>query len=104
MMLKSSHRHTIMSGRVVTYAQDFKTEPGVFGERYEPLGAFEVSASRDAVMVHRAEIASPLCMAELQAALTEAWAEHNRLARFDGRPRLDEADRGAPREMTYNAT
>lgn len=48
-------RLTICDGEVVTFATGFSGERGVFGESYRATGNFEVSASRNAVVVHRAE-------------------------------------------------
>lgn len=50
-----SSRRTIMSGEVVTFSTAFEKESGAFGDLYEATGIFEVSASRDAVMVHHAD-------------------------------------------------
>lgn len=54
--IQRRERPTIMSGRVVTFATGFEERPGVFGPIHEALGPFKVSASRDCVMVHRAEL------------------------------------------------
>jgi hypothetical protein len=48
-------RRTIMSGEVVTFATSFEQVDEIIGERFDAEGPFEVSASRDAVIVHRAE-------------------------------------------------
>lgn len=44
-----------MSGEVVTFATDFEPWDSAFGVAYRATGPFDVSASRDAVIVHRAE-------------------------------------------------
>ncbi len=49
-----SSRRTVMSGEVVTFATDFEETTSVFGG-YRARGPFDISASRDAVMVHNAE-------------------------------------------------
>ena len=63
-----SSRRTIMDGEVVTFATSFNRRDGVFGAVYEAEGPFRVSASRDAVVVHRASCASK----QESAALLEA--------------------------------
>lgn len=61
-----------MSGKVVTFATGFREEPGIFGLRHEALGPFEVSASRDAVIVHRAELKTFAEVLGLVTALAQA--------------------------------
>lgn len=51
--IKMCGRRTIMSGEVVTFATDFEERAGVFGAFWVASGSFDVSASRDAVMVQR---------------------------------------------------
>jgi len=67
-----SSRPTIMSGEVVTFATGFNQSKGVFGPSYEPTGPFDVSASRDAVIVHRAECRDAESVAALCLVLEEA--------------------------------
>ena len=50
-----SSRRTVMSGEVVTFATRFEPWDSAFGKTYRAAGPFDVSASRDAVMVHHAE-------------------------------------------------
>lgn len=50
-----SSRRTICDGEVVTFATAFEPWDSVFGKAYRAIGPFDVSASRKAVMVHRAE-------------------------------------------------
>lgn len=57
-MIEQRERPTIMSGKVVTYSTSFDEKPGIFGSLHEATGPFEVSASRDAVIVHRAELST----------------------------------------------
>jgi hypothetical protein len=64
-------RRTIMSGEVVTFATRFEHKPGMPGG-YQHYGPFEVSASRDAVMVHRAECHHPDDVALLIQAIRAA--------------------------------
>lgn len=68
MQILMCSRRTVMSGEVVTFATEFEEKEGVFGSMYSARGPFDVSASRDAVMVHRAECKT----AAESAALTEA--------------------------------
>ena len=49
-------RPTIMDGRVIQIATGFEEREGVFGPTYKATGPFEVSASRNAIVVHRAEL------------------------------------------------
>jgi hypothetical protein len=48
-----SSRRTICDGEVVTFAREFVVHDGPFGG-HDARGPFEVSASRESVMVHRA--------------------------------------------------
>lgn len=68
MQILMSSRRTVMSGEVVTFSTAFEPWDSAFGKAYKAAGQFEVSASRDAVMVHRAECRT----AEQSAALVEA--------------------------------
>ncbi|MEX2282251.1 MAG: hypothetical protein WEE89_07190 [Gemmatimonadota bacterium] len=49
-------RITIMDGYVTTFALGFTERPGMTGMMYDATGPFRISASRNAVIVHRAEI------------------------------------------------
>lgn len=55
MRLMMSSRRTIMSGEVVTVSTAFEEWDSAFGPAWRAVGPFEVSASREAVVVHRAE-------------------------------------------------
>jgi hypothetical protein len=77
--IEKSERPTIMSGKVVTFAAGFKKEAGLLGDIDTPTGPFEVSVSRDAVMVHRAECSTPEETDLLIEALRLAKAEFPRL-------------------------
>ena len=65
-------RITIMSGEVVTFAERFVQREGILGPAWDAAGCFEVSASRDAVVVHRAECRSETQIAALLAAVKDA--------------------------------
>lgn len=52
-------RPTIMDGKVRTFASAFVTQLGVVGISYTAVGPFEISVSRNALMVHRAELKTP---------------------------------------------
>lgn len=78
-LFEQRERPTIMDGRVVTYATHFEESKGVFGTDHRALGAFEVSASRNAVVVHRAEVRNAENLNALLAALDQAWHEHRRM-------------------------
>lgn len=82
MQVLMSIRRTVMSGEVVTFATGFESNASPFGG-YDPTGPFAVSASRDAVIVHRAECrtdedVNALCVAIrfanfAMAALAPTW-------------------------------
>lgn len=81
MTIERAQRITIMDGDVVTFATGFDRRPGVFGESADAKGPFEVSASRDMVMVHRADLASDAAVDEFIEAVRKAQAEAHRLCR-----------------------
>src|SRR5690349_11616135 len=83
MNIENRERHTIMSGKVVTYATGFREEPGVFGATHVATGPFEVSASRDAVIVHRAECRTGEDVSALLVALNSARNIARGLSRSD---------------------
>jgi len=49
-----SSRQTIQDGEVVTIATSFEPLPGISSTGYRATGQFEISVSRNAVMIHRA--------------------------------------------------
>jgi len=51
-------RHTVMSGKVVTISAAFADHDGAFGSYSIAIGPFEVSASRNGVVIHRAHCKS----------------------------------------------
>lgn len=70
-----SSRRTICDGEVVTFATGFEPHNGPFGG-HDAKGPFEVSASREGVMVHAAyaALAEAVRMAErAHASLTDTW-------------------------------
>lgn len=77
-----SSRRTICDGEVVTFATGFEPHNGPFGG-HDAKGPFEVSASREGVMVHAAycrsseasaALAEAVRMAErARASLTDTW-------------------------------
>lgn len=73
-----SSRRTVMDGEVVTFATRFEPWDSVFGKAYRAAGPFDVSASRDAVMVHRAECKDKT--ESLTLALAVTLAEQVRVA------------------------
>jgi len=95
--MKRSHRHTIMDGRVVTFAMDFKKGDGIFGDSFDAVGPFEISASRNMVVVHKANI-TELSHQDFLTAFNLAIEEHRFLETNEGRP--DDNDRGEAREVT----
>lgn len=83
-------RHTIMDGKVVTYSTSFRDEEGVFGPTKKADGHFEVSASRNCVMVHWCEIRTDWQLETFKAAIDEANRMHCFLATCDGRPKWNQ--------------
>ena len=67
-----SSRRTVMSGEVVTFSTAFTPWDSVFGKAWKAVGNFEVSASRDAVVIHHAECKSMEEVDELVEAIRRA--------------------------------
>lgn len=79
MEIVTSERPTIMDGKVVTFATSFtKLGYGPFQTR-EALGPFEVSASRNAVIAHRAECKTAEQVEALIDAIRQAEETRKRL-------------------------
>ena len=76
-------RHTIMDGQVRSYAAAW----GDDGSR--AIGPFEVSASRNAVMVHHANLRGAEDISLFEACLSQAVADMRMLYSCDGRPNAD---------------
>ncbi len=94
------HRHTVMDGRVVSFAIGFrKVGEGMLGSLYEATGPFEISASRNAVVVHTAELKDAVDFKQFNEALAHATLEHSALRKCDGRPPIVHGDDGAPKEI-----
>lgn len=83
--IRQSTRLTIMDGPVVEYAVQFQGN-GKTGlhEEVKALGPFEVSASRNMVMVHRAELRGEADCRALIRALELAQAQYQHLAGRSG--------------------
>lgn len=71
MKVFASSRRTIMSGEVVTFATGFVGT--------DPTGPFEVSASRDAVIVHAANLENHEHLAAFEKAMAAARDAKERL-------------------------
>jgi hypothetical protein len=80
MTVHQCSRRTIMDGEVVTFATDFRKED----DRFQAVGAFEISASRNAVMVHRAMLWLPEHLADFTHAINLAYATLHRLSKHTG--------------------
>ena len=80
MPILMSSRRTVMSGEVVTFSTAFTPWDSAFGRSWKAAGNFEVSASRDAVVVHEASCKSTEEVEELVEALRYANAARERLA------------------------
>lgn len=78
-------RHTIMDGKVVTYSTSFEGD-GEFPHGKDATGYFEISASRNCVMVHRATIKSGCQLETFKAAIEIANRMHCELSACNGRP------------------
>lgn len=77
--IEQSERPTIMSGKVVTFATSFRQEDGLIGMSDVAQGPFEVSVSRDAVIVHHADCRTPESVDALIEALRLAKEQFPRL-------------------------
>lgn len=71
-------RRTINDGEVVTFATDFEKNHHVF-PGFDSCGPFEISASRNAVMVHRASCSDTEGLEALIQALRLADAARQKL-------------------------
>lgn len=78
--MENRSRITIMDGEVTTFALGFSSRPGVFGEHHEAQAPFEVSASRNTIMVHRADLGSDEAVELFIEAVRAAQKEARRLA------------------------
>lgn len=80
-----------MDGEVVMFADSFNGGDGVFEPRI-PSGPYEVSASRNAVVVHHANLTSDTAVEAFIWALRSAQKEARRLTqRGRGNYRIDSA-------------
>ena len=79
-MAEQHSRITIMDGDVVTFAQGFDTRPGAFGELANATGPYDVSASRNMVCVHKADLRSDADLEDFIKALRQAQREVRSLA------------------------
>lgn len=104
--IEQATRFTIMSGPVVMYSTTFASHDGAFGLTYEAAGAFEVSASREAVVVHRAELHTPAQVEDFLRAVHLAEEQRRHLAAVRNRrdPVLVNADKDhtPPRESAVD--
>lgn len=82
-MPESKRRITIMDGYVETFAEGFESTRGVFGESFNAIGPYEVSASRNRVVVHRAVIGNAAELESLIDSLRKAHASATDMARSD---------------------
>lgn len=80
--VKSCERPTIMDGKVVTYATEFIDQNGAFGPYRVAVGAFEVSASRNCVLVQRARITKKEDLEALKEALDKAFENYDTYLRY----------------------
>ena len=70
-----------MDGEVVTFALGFSSRPGAFGDLYSAQEPFEVSASRNTVVVHHAALGSDEAVERFIEAVRAAQKEARRLTR-----------------------
>jgi hypothetical protein len=82
-MVERREQPTIMDGKVVTFAEGFDEFEGVFGPHHTAKGPFEISASRNAVIVHRAECSSHAQIVALLEAVAQAGNIAQLMARDD---------------------
>lgn len=83
MKIESRKRHTIMDGSVVMFATAFDESKGALGKSYDARGPFEVSASRNAVIVHHADCRTSEHVDALIQAVRNAAAQARMLAHDD---------------------
>jgi hypothetical protein len=74
-----------MDGKVVTYSTSFEGD-GKFPNGKDATGHFEISASRNCVMVHRATIQTDRQLETFKRAIDIANRMHCELAACDGWP------------------
>lgn len=90
MNVKCYARHTIMDGKVVTYATGFE-QVGRFGKNFSATGPFEISVSRNGIIVHNAELKDtdkPFWL--FSRAMHLARVMHKELVKCHGRPDWDQ--------------
>ena len=63
-----------MDGEVVTFAEDFTKENGMVGDRFEAQGPYEISVSRNAIMIHRATIKTEETRDKVIKAIEQAYS------------------------------
>lgn len=81
-MTESRSRITLCDGEVVTFAKTFTEDrDGPFGPSNDAKGPFEISASRNAVCVHNADLKSDEAIQAFVDALWEAREVAARLSR-----------------------
>lgn len=79
--LETRSRQTIMDGDVIMIATAFNERKTTFGVRYNARGPFEVSASRNAVIVHRANCSNRETIRLLMEAIRLAETHMERLVK-----------------------
>lgn len=81
--IEQRDRHTIMDGKVLTFATSFEDREGMFGLTADAKGPFEISASRNTVIVHRADLTGEAAAVAFVKALELARHAALRMARED---------------------
>lgn len=76
-------RHTFMDGKVVTFSPEFKSVSSALGDYDKACGSFEISASRNAVMVHKADLSTASEVSAFLEAISAAGAVAADLSRKD---------------------
>ena len=79
--VEARSRPTIMSGRVWDFSDKFELVDGIFGKSSNAVGCFHISASRDEVIVHFANLKKDEDFKLFQEALEMAKDESLALSR-----------------------
>lgn len=73
--IQKHSRPTIMDGEVITYSTVFIEEDGVFGKSHRAIGTFEISVSRNRLMVHHCTLRNRVDFEMFSRAMGEAMNE-----------------------------
>lgn len=89
MVIEKTKRHTIMDGRVVTYAPSFIRTATLLGPSWTAFGEFVISVSRNKIQIERCNIKDEYTFRGFQLAMDEAMKQFKYLQQTNGRPNDD---------------